>query len=781
MLHSIDRNSRLIDVNNYWLEKLGYERSEVIGRKSTEFLTEDSRRYAQEVVLPEYFRTGVCSDIPYQFVCKNGKIVDVILSAFSERDHSGQILRSLAVLIDVTDRKRAETALREREERYRLLSNLSPVGIWRNDLQGNCIYANERTLKITGLSVEEIMGTGWAKNVHPDDRERMFAAWSAFVEQSSLGSNSDYREECRTLRPDGSVVWTLAQAVPERNQAGEVIGFIGTVVDITERKKAEEALIESEAKLRSILENAPSFVILVEGDGKMQFINRVLPGFSFDRVLGASAYDFIAPESLEVMETALLRVFESRATVSIEIKGMGAYGKMCDYETRIAPIVTRGQVKTAAIVATDITDRKQAEEERDRFFSLSLDMLCTANFEGYFLRLNPAWERILGYTQAELMATPYIEFVHPEDRARTLAEAQKSTSGVKVVEFENRYRCRDGSYRWLLWNAIPLVEEGLIYCVAHDITERKKSEEALRQSEDRFRSLVSNIPGAIYRCQWDSHWTMKFISDSIGEISGYPAEEFIDNQCRTYASIIHPDDREPVEIAVNQAVEAREPFILEYRVMHRDGNIRWVYEKGRGVFDEGGNLLYLDGAIFDISDRKQAEEGLRIAQENYRSIFENALNGIFQSTPDGDYICVNPAMARTYGYESPDEMIARVREIGEQIYVDPSCRDKFKAIMEQKGTIKGFQYQIYRQDGRIIWLEENVWTICDVGGKLIHYEGIVEDITSRKQEEEALKRQVQKLSIEIDQKQRQREVASYMQTDYFQQLQAEAENLRLKE
>lgn len=192
--------------------------------------------------------------------------------------------------------------------------------------------------------------------------------------------------------------------------------------------------------------------------------------------------------------------------------------------------------------------------------------------------------------------------------------------------------------------------------------------------------------------------------------------------------------------------------------------------------DLQGNIIGLLGTVEDITKRKKAEEALRIAEENYRGIFENALEGIFQSTA-GHYLSVNPSMVRIYGYESPTDMITKATQIS-RLYIDPNSWSEFNRLMKEQGQVKGFEYQVYRQDSSKIWVEENTRAICDSSGKLLHYEGIIQDISDRKHKEEALQRQLQELQTAIDQTKQDKEVAEIVETASFQNLKQKLQQVK---
>jgi len=258
--------------------------------------------------------------------------------------------------------------------------------------------------------------------------------------------------------------------------------------------------------------------------------------------------------------------------------------------------------------------------------------------DGQTGHISPALQRVLGYPQggSNWQLFHVTEQIHPDDRDRVLRELAGGRETLEPFRMEYRLQRHDGAFVWVLDEAVFIrnergdtIREGFLV----DITKRVQALEDLRVSEERFRTLLSNIPGAMYRCDLDSDWDMEFISDNIEAISGYPASDFIRSRVRTFASIIHPDDRQTVEQIVGEAVARAEPFILEYRIVGADGGIRWVYEKGQGVFGAEGTVLWLDGAIFDVTERKLLQEQLA-KQAFYDSLTGLANRALFQDRAD---------------------------------------------------------------------------------------------------------------------------------------------------
>jgi len=254
-------------------------------------------------------------------------------------------------------------------------------------------------------------------------------------------------------------------------------------------------------------------------------------------------------------------------------------------------------------------------------------------------------------------------------------------------------------------------------------------------------TITDNLVGMIYRCRIDAIWTMEYVSEGCHKLTGYRPDELVFNNRVSYDKMTLPEDREHVSRTIRAALAANEAFDVEYRIRRADGKVRWVLERGVGLVDPHGHLAWIEGFIQDISERMAANEALHEAVRRYRSIFEHATEGIFQTTPEGRYLNANPALAHIYGHASPDELVAHLHDIQRQLYVLPERRAEFVRLMQAHGVARNFESQVYRRDGHIIWISENARAVRDADGSVQFFEGTVVDITERKQHEAALEHQ----------------------------------------
>lgn len=262
-----------------------------------------------------------------------------------------------------------------------------------------------------------------------------------------------------------------------------------------------------------------------------------------------------------------------------------------------------------------------------------------------------------------------------------------------------------------------------------------------RERERLLETLLDNIEGMVYRGRNDEHWTMEYLSDGCLELTGYRPDEVVFNRRISYEQLTHPADRVLVRTLINASLAAHTRYELEYRIVRADGRVRWVWERGAGRYAADGTLEAIEGVIQDISERRLAEQSLREAERRYRSIFENAIEGIFQSTPTRGYLTVNPALARMYGYDSPAQLTHDLSDIEHQLYVEPGRRAEFERCMQTEGSVTNFESRIYRRDGSIIWISENARAVRDEAGHVMFYEGTVEEITERKLHDSAIRHQ----------------------------------------
>ncbi|MFP5485307.1 MAG: putative bifunctional diguanylate cyclase/phosphodiesterase [Gammaproteobacteria bacterium] len=243
-----------------------------------------------------------------------------------------------------------------------------------------------------------------------------------------------------------------------------------------------------------------------------------------------------------------------------------------------------------------------------------------------------------------------------------------------------------------------------------------------------------------YRCLIDPQWTMVFVSQGCMALTGYAPSELSGDGAVSWEQITHPHDRTRVRAVVQAAADSGQRFHVEYRITTRGGELRRVIERGVGVSDEQGERV-IEGFIEDITVRHATLEALEHAELRYRHIFEHASEGIFQTTREGQYLAANPALARIYGYATPQALMADLSDIEHRLYVRAGRREVFHRLMKAQGQVLNFESEVFRRDGSRIWISENAHIVLSPQGEFLCYEGTVQDITERRRYQEQLERQ----------------------------------------
>tara|TARA_B100000315_G_C14566491_1_gene583240 strand:+ start:447 stop:1769 length:1323 start_codon:yes stop_codon:yes gene_type:complete len=266
-----------------------------------------------------------------------------------------------------------------------------------------------------------------------------------------------------------------------------------------------------------------------------------------------------------------------------------------------------------------IAESRQREKEIEKIFNMTGYMVCIASIAGYFLRINESFVETLGYSKEELLSRPYIDFIHPDDKQKTIdIVREKLEQGAKVIGFENRYICKDGKHKWLSWTSHPVIEEGITYAITYDITKRKKALEALRENEERYRRVVQDQTEFIVR--WQPGGIITFVNDSYCRYFGTSPVKMLGN---SFFPLISEDSYELV-MAKIRSITAKNPVAVgEHRVLRPDGSIGWNQWTDRGFFDKKGKTIEYQSVGRDITERKNMEQEQKMHLE-----FENLLRNI---------------------------------------------------------------------------------------------------------------------------------------------------------
>ena len=514
-------------------------------------------------------------------------------------------------------------------------------------------YLNAAALESNGLTAADI-GSGICE-VTPAMRERgLFEDYCRVVETGIPLS----REE--TIDRDVFGTQQIDRIYDVRiNKLDD--GFAAAWRDVTVQKQAELALQAKHQHITTIWESMLDAYITLDREWRIVYTNptatevvRQSVGFAPAEFLGKTHWEVFPWSVGNIVEQEYRRAVTDRVAVHFEVlyEPTGTWFEIHAYPSEIG----------LGIHFQDISKRKQheaeriqAERERDRFFDLSVDLLATINFEGYFLRLNPAWEQTLGFTTAELMAQPYLDFIHPDDIATTQAASQRLSAGQMVMRFENRYRCKDGSYRWLSWSSRPYDEQNLLYAVAHDITEQKRDEELLRQNEELTRRILESNRDCIK--VMDLEGRLMYMNDygqSLMEIDDFSTvansqwlEFWQDSEL----------ELESARTAFSNALAGKVDRFDGYCATAK-GTPKWWEAIVTPILDADGRVHQILSVARDITDRQCQSAALLQSERKFSAIFNQTFQLMGLVSLDGVLLEVNHA-ALTSVAASKSEVIGQ--------------------------------------------------------------------------------------------------------------------------
>jgi len=629
---------------------------------------------------------------------------------------------------DVTERKRLEEYLEKERQEFRLITRALPIIVFNKDKDGKFVRVNRTFAEALGIPEEKFLG------------KTVFDFYSAEIAQSMT---DDDQEVLKSGRPKLNIIeqyesasgirWAQTDKVPIFDEDGLPSGLVGFAQDITEWKKTEEALLESEAKYRELAESITDVFFALDENLRYTYWNKAsedLTGFSAKDALGKNIYDiFPDDEATRRAVNAYRRALATKEPQHfVTERSLGGR----DYVFDISAYPTAHGI---CVYVKDITQRKKLEEalkESEQWYRHVFDNapfgIGFASVEGKVINLNKAMETITGYSAEEFGKINLADtYVNKTDRDVLLNEIRQRGG---VVDYSVQLRRKDGTpYDALLSVRLTTIgDREFVQTICHDVTERKKAEEALRESEERYRSLVELSPDAIFVASEGKHVFVNsaglklFGAWNPDQIIGKPVMDFI-----------QPDFREIVAERMRKSMETGiVPPAVEEKFLRLDGTEIDVEVRAAPLIYQGKPAM--QAVVSDISERKRAEESLRLSEQNFRDSIENSPLGIRIVNEDGKTLYANRALLAIFGYSSLEEMEAVPRR---QRYTPESYNEHGERIKKRKRgeeTPSNYEISIVRKDGQNRYLAVSRGEVWWNGEK--QFQVLYQDITERKASEE---------------------------------------------
>lgn len=675
------------------------------------------------------------------------------------RDLEGELLHYEGTVQDITERQRAEEALRESEERFRSYFELGLIGMAITSPNKGFIEVNDQLCAILGYDRAELLQTTWAALSHPEELVDDLTNFDSVM----AGKSDGYSMDKRWIRGDGQVVHTTISVKCLRRADGSVDYFVALVQDETERMLAaavQEGLnaeIQNQReRLKRIVANVPGVVWEDWGafeisDQRTNFVSNhveTMLGYSIDEWLAEPNFwlSIVHPDDRDRVKAEIKVHFERSEGGRIEFRWLAKDGRILWVESNSTVIEEPdGRAVGFRGVTMEISERKRAEQElqteKTRYRNLienAHDIIFTMDLEGRFTSINESGARMVGHTREQILNSNISEMVSPDFLAQVWEMVAKKIGGVEYTVYESEIIAKDGrripidaNTSMIRENGVPVGFQGIV----RDITDRKRVEQELRKSEELYRDLIENAYDIIYTTDLQGNFTS--VNRACERITGFTREESLK---MNMTDAIVPEFLTHAFDQIKRRLAGEEVGASDYEIIAKDGH-HIAVEVRSSVLFEDGIPAGIQGIARDVTERNRAEQALRKSEELYRDLIENAHDIIYSIDLAGNYTSVNQAVERITGYTRAEALSMNLDQV-----IAPEQLGKVRQMIAQKmvgDNFTAYDSEMVAKDGHRIPIEINTSIIFEngvpVGGR-----GIARDVTERRQLEDQL-RQAQKM------------------------------------
>jgi PAS domain S-box-containing protein len=454
---------------------------------------------------------------------------------------------------------------------------------------------------------------------------------------------------------------------------------------------SQNLLLENKQLLQSIIDNTTNPIFIKKINGEYLLINKQFESLfqiSNEEIIGKTDEDFLPKNVADAYRDSDFEVVKALRELKTEETIQQPDGPHTYIAVKFPLFDSKGRVYAVGGISTDITDRKKLEESSksaDKFFNMSLDMLIIASADK-FIKINPAVSKILGYSEDELLSQPFLSYVHPDDVEITKKEVEKLQTGMVSLKFENRYICKDRSFKWILWSVYPDVSTGLLYAVARDITDIKATENSIAEADKFF-----NMSYELFVVAKGDYFIK--VNPAFTRILGFSQEEMND---KPFLSFSHPDDLKASTEAIEKLKNGGTMINYRARALCKDGSYKWL--EWSSAIDVQTGMMY--AVARDVTEKIQNEESLKIS-----NMFFNMAFDILTVAKDEHFIKINQAFTKTLGYNQEDMDRLKFMDL-----IHPDDKATATEILSKhlKGEpVVNFRTRFLCKDGTYKWLDWN--------------------------------------------------------------------------